>query len=93
MQRVAGIMSRQLSLNCVNIRVEATEGRSGLPARDVICSSFDTIEKVTRSACEQFGVAVADWRLYADEDRMQELPCHATLGECSISGYASVFLG
>jgi hypothetical protein len=93
MQRVAGVVSQQLSLSCVRVRVEAIEGRSGLPARDLICGAEDTIAKVLRCACAQFGVATEDWRLYTDEDREQELPLQATLAECSISGYASMYLG
>ena len=41
-------MSQQLSLSCVRVRVQAIEGRSGPPARDVICSAEDAIAKVLR---------------------------------------------
>ena len=92
MHRIAGMMREQLRMNCVQIRVQAAEAATGQPGRDVICSPSDTVAKVLRSACELFGVSVADWRLYKDKELRLELPLQGTLASCSISGHVSLYL-
>ena len=92
MQRIAGMMCEQLRINCVQIRVQAAEAATGQPGRDVICAPSDTVAKVLRSACELFGVSVADRRLYKDKELRLELPLEGTLASCSISGHVSLYL-
>ena len=93
MQRVAGMVSRQISLHCVQIRVEAAGVSNALPAAEVTCCSGDTVSKVLRCACALFGVRVGDWCLFKDKDLTQQLPLDATLASCSILGHALLFLG
>ena len=91
--RIATMLSQQLALNCVKVRVEATEGCSGLPGRDVECSAAHTFAHVLRCACALFGVSPSQWRIYKDKNRWHELPLEATLESFSISGYACLYLG
>jgi len=77
--RISTMLSQQLALNCVKVRVEATEGCSGLPGRDVECSAAHTFAHVLRCACAMFGVSPSQWRIYKDKNRWQELPLEATL--------------
>jgi hypothetical protein len=90
MQRIANMMSDQLALDCVQLRVE---GSSALLAKELTCSPTDTVERVLRSACDEFAISSADWRIYKDKDRSHELPLEKTLESCSISGYFTLYLG
>ena len=90
MQRIADMMCDQLALGCVQLRVE---GSSVLPAKELTCSPTDTVERVLRSACNEFGISSAHWRMYTDEGRLHALPLEESLESCSISGYFTLYLG
>jgi hypothetical protein len=93
MHRVADMVSQQISMHCVQMRVEAAAVSNGLPAAEVTCSSCDAVSEVLSCACARFGVDVGEWRLFKDKHLTQQLPLDATLESCSISGHALLFLG
>jgi hypothetical protein len=90
MLRISSILSDQLALNCVQLRVH---GLIGQPCQTLTCSPTDTVDNALRLACDKFGIDPADWRLYRDRSRLQELPLENTLDSCSVSGYFTLYLG
>ena len=90
MQRISSILSDQLALNCVQLRVH---GLIGQPSQTLACGPTDTVDHALRLACNKFGIDPADWRLYRDSSKFQELPLEQTLDSCSVSGYFTLYLG
>jgi hypothetical protein len=91
MLRMSSILSDQLALNCVQLRVH---GLIGQPCQTLTCSPTDTVGNALRLTCDKFGIDTADWRLYQDRGRFQELPVEKTLDSCSVSGYFTIlYLG
>lgn len=90
MLRISSILSDQLALNCVQLRVH---GLIGQPCQTLTCGPTDTVDNALRLACDKFGIDPADWRLYRDRSRLQELPLENTLDSCSVSGYFTLYLG